>query len=244
MSYDGATAIRLAQPAKRRRATLSLAGLEHCPTCQGFKRHCACLHDIKDPSAFVHATINSARLVLTSEEREELHAEGMAILSKLAHEYRPHIEGHASEGRFSGYAAMYLPRKLGDAWHRLNPSHQLVTHNCEQLECGPDCDQNGKRRWRYGERAVSLEAIVADDPDRHGLLAGKADESDLAKRLRDALREEAERRIEVTVHVGQLLGEGATAKDAAEILGLTSEQVIGHVNDIGAVAYRLQSEDS
>jgi hypothetical protein len=52
--------------------------------------------------------------VLSTDERAELVAEGLAILCKLAHDYKPHIARHArNEGRFSGYAA--------------NPEHQLRT---------------------------------------------------------------------------------------------------------------------
>lgn len=205
--------------------------LEACPTCHTARRRCECLHDIKDPSAFVHATINRARLVLSGDEYDELHAEGVAILHKLAAEYKPHTAGHDQEGRFSGYAAMFLPRKLGDAWHRMHPEHMLVTQ------------PSGQRRWAYRERAVSLEAIVADDPDRNDLLADRRQRADLKTRLHSALLEQAIIEVKMATGVGELLSEGATPADVAVLLGLTALQVREAMSKIAPLISRLQSGD-
>jgi hypothetical protein len=208
------------------------AFLEFCETCGHPRRGCDCLFDILDPSAFVHKTINNAHLVLSPDERDELHAEGLALLQKLAVDYRPHIPGHGQEGRFSGYAAMFLARKLGDAWHRMHPEHLLVT----QLD--------GKRKWEYRDRAVSLEAIVADEPDRADLLADRRGQrGDLKNRLHAALYERWCREVRVIVEVGELLSEGATPADVATMLGLTPTQVREAMNTIAPVISRLQSEE-
>jgi len=188
------------------------------------------LHDVKDASAFVHATINRSRIVLTLAEREDLHAEGMAIMVKLARDYQPHIAGHDHEGRFSGYAAMYLPRKLGDVWHRNHPEHQLRTQD------------DGKRRWEYSERAVSLDALAGVDPDRQLLLAAKRQPTDLRGRLLLALdRRWARRRLHYA-DVAELLWENATPADVAERLGCTPSQVQEAIDEIRPVARQLESE--
>jgi hypothetical protein len=196
--------------------------------------------DVRDPSAFVHATIirwqrpTSTRgaIVLSDDEYEELHAEGMAIMCRLARDYKPHMAGYEHAGRFSGYAAMYLPRKLGDAWHRMHEEHQLVTQ--------PD----GSRAWDYRDKPVSIEAMTAEDPDRHDLLAAKADETDLRSRVGRALDERWARKREIILDVADALGQGATGQDAAAMLGLTSTQVGEAVTEIMLVADRLRSEDA
>jgi hypothetical protein len=113
------------------------------------------LHDIQDIEGFVNRTINRANLSLKREEREELVLEGLAILYRLSEIYEPHREGHArDDSRFSGFAAMYLPRKLGDAWHRMHPEHRLVTD--------PD---TGKRSWCYLDKPTSYEHVIGHRSD-------------------------------------------------------------------------------
>lgn len=186
--------------------------------------------DIRDAEGFVQATINRARLVLQPDEREELVATGLEILVDLAGKYRPHIDGHAQEGRFSGYAAMYLPRKLGDAWHRMHPEHLLVTQ------------ADGSRKWTYREKAVSLEAMMGDDPDRQPLLANQpTGEAGFEDRVDRALREYDDRFREQTVKVAALLGEGATYQDAARILGMPPQLVREHVMKLALIADRLRT---
>ena len=197
-------------------------------------------YDVRDPSAFVHANINKwtrptatrGPIVISTEEHEELHAEGMAIMCKLARDFRPHIDGYEHEGRFSGYAAMFLARKLGDAWHRMHSEHLLISEN------------GGPRRWDYRERAVSLEALGADDPDRLSLLADRRETADLKTRLHAALWERWCREVQVIVEVGEKLSEGATPADVAGMLGLTSDQVAYAISEIGKVAGRLESGNS
>ena len=187
------------------------------------------LWDIRDPHAFVHATIRRARLILSTDELDELHAEGMAILYQLAKKFQPHIAGHEHEGRFSGYAAMYLPRKLGDAWHRMNPHHLLVTR------------EDGGRKWDYRDRAVSLEAVLADDPDRSDLLLAKMTTGGMGDRVRKALAQKWAQKIDLIANIADLLSQGATQSDVAQMLGLTGGQVQEAIGEIQTVEARVRT---
>lgn len=125
------------------------------------KRPKVSLHDVDDVEAFVQATLNASGIQFPEDEREELVAEGLAIMVKLAKAYQPRRGDHQQDGRFSGYAAMYLPRRLSDAWHRLHPEHLYVTDT-----------GTGKRRWEYLALPVSLDALAnssrRDTDARHG----------------------------------------------------------------------------
>jgi hypothetical protein len=116
------------------------------------------LHDVQDAEGFVAATIQRSGLTLTRCEHEELLAEGIAILCELAADFEPHREGYAQAGRFSGYAARYLPRRLGDAWHRGNPHHHRIA------------GENGKRSWHYEAPPVSLDQLL--EPANGGSAGG------------------------------------------------------------------------
>lgn len=192
------------------------------------------LDDIADVEGFVHARINAARLVLSPEEREELVAEGLAILFRLHRDYRPHIEGHGDNGRFSGYAAQFLSRRLGDAWHRMHPEHHL--------RCQPD----GRRRWEYGQRAVSLDHAQHDEETGRELrplsdaLVQQPGETDLRYRLRVALEERWARRRAFILDVGELLGLGSTPQEVAHETGTTLEMVRSAMDEIGYVADRIK----
>lgn len=106
------------------------------------------LHDIEDVWAFVNERLNDEfrEIDMGEDERAELVAEGLAILYQLAGRFDPRRAGHTQAGRFSGFAAFYLPKKLKTAWHRMHPEHVYVT-----LE-------GGKRSWLYLRRAESLDA--------------------------------------------------------------------------------------
>jgi hypothetical protein len=96
------------------------------------------LHDVDDAEGFVAATISRSGIPFDPSEHQELMLEGLAILCELAAKYEPHRPGYKQAGRFSGYAAQFLPRRLGDAWHRLHPNHRYVTDPV-----------TGKRSWHY-----------------------------------------------------------------------------------------------
>ena len=103
------------------------------------------LHDIRDVNMFVRNALDKAPVRLEAEEFEELVAEGLVILYELAGKYEPHRPGYARAGSFAGYAAIYLPKRMTDAWHRSHPEHRYITL--------PD----GKRAWQYLKQTVSLD---------------------------------------------------------------------------------------
>lgn len=105
------------------------------------------LHDIANVEAFVRSRLDASRVRFVEEEREELVLEGLAILYDLAESYQHHLPGYAKPGRFSGYAARYLSRRLGEAWHRLHPEHVYTTN------------EDGSREYTYLQPAVSLDGI-------------------------------------------------------------------------------------
>lgn len=121
------------------------------------------LHDVDDAEGFVAATIKRAALNIGSDEREELMLEGLALLVDLANRFKPRLEGHQQDGRFSGYAAQMLPRRLGDAWHRMHPEHRYVTNR-----------ETGRREWHYDLAPVSLDGISSGEGRyRRGGLGGE-----------------------------------------------------------------------
>jgi hypothetical protein len=84
----------------------------------------------------------------------------------LADRYKPQMSGYTQSGRFSGYAAMFLPRRLGDAWHKWHPEHRYITD-----------PETGKRGWHYDQPMISLDSLTnaaggdSDQSDRHFLHA-------------------------------------------------------------------------
>lgn len=118
--------------------------------------------DVANAEAFVQRCIDKSTIRYDSSEREELLAEGLTILYELAGKYkplpmRPGIDKKA--GRFSGYAAMFLPRRLGDAWHKSHPEHLYITD-----------PESGKRGWHYGAGPLSLDSLTesANPGDSYG----------------------------------------------------------------------------
>lgn len=112
------------------------------------------VRDIDDAEGFVRATLQRSKIRFDREEEQELVLEGLCILYELAERYEPHRAGYATSGRFSGFAAQYLPRRLGDAWHRSHPEHQYAT------------DENGKRTWVYHPTPLSLDSVRESNPAR------------------------------------------------------------------------------
>lgn len=107
------------------------------------------LHDIDDVHGFVAGCLGKTGIYFAaSDEREDLIAEGVCILYELARSYEPRRAGYAQAGRFSGFAAQFLPRRLGDAWHKRHPNHRRVA------------GEDGKRRWVYQDAPVSLDQFL------------------------------------------------------------------------------------
>lgn len=206
------------------------------------------LLDIEDIEGFVNATINSwlsrSGIRLDLEEREELVAEGLLILARLEEQYEPHREGYEQEGRFSGYAAQFLPRRLTDAWHRLNPHHEFRTQ------------ADGRRKWEYNPEAVSLDAMLSESgndehrspslTDEPALRVVDAPEDDggFRERLRPVLEEQAMREVALAVEVGALLGTGTPPTDVCAELGIRSTEFYAAVERIKQVAHRLTTQEA
>lgn len=211
--------------------------------------HKTALHDIDDIEGFVNATINSwlrtSGIQLGLEERTELVGEGLLILAQLSDRYEPHREGYEQEGRFSGFAAQFLPRRLTDAWHRLNPHHEFATQ--------PD----GSRKWRYNPQAVSLDAMLDENPredeppgpsihDQPALrVVDEHDDDDgFRQRLRPILVEQAMRDVDMAVEVGALLGVGTPPGEVCAELGIRSGELAEAVARIKRVAHRLTTQEA
>jgi hypothetical protein len=113
------------------------------------------LHDIEDVERFVANSLHRSGLPFKPQEQEELISEGICILYELAERYEPKRVGYAQAGRFSGYAAQFLPRRLGDAWHKRHPEHRRIA------------GEDGKRRWVYTEPALSFDEIISLGPRRN-----------------------------------------------------------------------------
>lgn len=136
------------------------------------------MYDVKDVEGFVAGTMKRSGIRFSDDEHDELLAEGLAIMAKLARDFEPHRPGYATAGRFSGYAAAILPRRLHDAWKRLHPEH---------LE-----RRNGNRRTlEYGEQPVSL--YVAQHPGQVGrgrpVVEAKAGKGQALPRLVDTIED-------------------------------------------------------
>jgi hypothetical protein len=146
------------------------------------------LFDVASCEAFIQRALDKSQIRYEPEEREELLALGWVEFFELACKYKPlpeppcgygswfamtlddrqtyearlHADTKVKRGRFSGHAAMFFPRRFGDAWHKSHPEHRYVTDR-----------ETGKRRWTYGAPMVSLDGLLdinREDPDEHQLL--------------------------------------------------------------------------
>ena len=109
---------------------------------------------MEDAEAFVRSTLHRSGIRFEHDEFEDLVCEGLALLWQLAASYDARRGGHAQDGRFSGYAAAFLPKRLGDAWHRRHPEHIYSSR------------ENGKRQWTYYPAPVSFDGLLEHQPER------------------------------------------------------------------------------
>jgi hypothetical protein len=168
------------------------------------------LHDVDDPIAFVRKAVQLSGLRLSADEREDLIAEGLLILYRMATSYRPGFGGRDPAGsRFSGYAIKYLPGKLREAWRRSQPGYVRTRQ--------PD----GRCRWERRGRAVSITAIRHDSSFSR-ILRTEDDELRQLVELQHDLRAALDRQLEVdgelTVRVGVLLASGWQRSEVAWLL--------------------------
>ena len=181
------------------------------------------MHDIRDAEGFCAYTIRKSRIRLTPDQHEELLAEGLCILAELAAKYDHQRDGYAQAGTFSGYAGMLLPKRLDDAWHRMNPHHHSVR------------DEAGKRRWEYGHQAMSLQQ--EDMPELVATAFAPHDSYvivDEAIGRMDPWDRSCARRI-VT-----LLDEGHGTDEIARDLGLGRKATTRLQGSIGSAIYEVQ----
>lgn len=113
------------------------------------------LRDIVDVEAFVIMCIKRSGAPVRPPEYEDLVAEGIVILYAMEQKYIPKMDGYEKEGRFSGYAVKWMPRKMKEAWRRSREDVQSTT-------------VDGKRRLRFYAHAVSYDALTAtEDNEGH-----------------------------------------------------------------------------
>lgn len=164
------------------------------------------LHDVADTERFVRATIaKRPGKPLSLDVRTELLAAGMLKMVELAKQYRPGFGGRDPlTSRFSGYAAVYLPRKLEDALHHLNG---------DTLAAMPD----GTRQWRYHEPPVSLDDPDQTQPASASPPTGQSARAEILD-LRLALHQTVSDDVQIAEKVGVLLLAGYTPREIAREL--------------------------
>lgn len=161
-------------------------------------------HDVEDVEGFVQSTINKGRLRLTPEQRDELAAEGLRIMCKLANDYEPGKNGlDAAASKFSGYAAKFLPGKLSDAWHRLQ-GHRLAS--------GPD----GVRSWQYDDAPTSL-SLIEEKPGGLDTVTSLQHREEYEPEMLDTLSQVLanwwDRRCELVTQYFEMRSEGYSTRD-------------------------------
>lgn len=182
------------------------------------------LHNIDDAAGFVIDALRRSGVPAAEHEREDLIADGLAMLCDWADRWRPEEYGDGT-GSFAGYAYQYLPQRLKDAWHQQHPEHSYRT------------TADGTRRYEYGEPALSIFTptgvmdVVGSthiaEPDDTPLFAAALPHVPLEFRI-------AARPVIAALHEGYSPDEAADQlNDIAKRLGMTKR----HVRDvIGAVA--------
>lgn len=108
------------------------------------------LHDIKDVEAFVIMCLKRSGCGAPPEHWDDLICEGIVLLYRMAGNYKPRMNGHEVDGRFSGYAVMWLPKQINQAWHK-SQAHHLYAK-----------DDDGNRGWTYRLAPVSYELIAEE----------------------------------------------------------------------------------
>jgi hypothetical protein len=122
------------------------------------------MQDVDDVEAFVKSCIRKSGLRIEDRSQyEELACEALVILCELNNRYDPTKEKNPAKASFAGYAWFLLPRKILDAWHKMNPNHVSKTFT----EQGEDGQPITTRKWVYYEPACSLDERIErfEDPD-------------------------------------------------------------------------------
>jgi hypothetical protein len=114
------------------------------------------LFDIYDVEAFVIACVKRSGTNAPREYWDDLVAEGICLLYQMAKNYKPQMDGYETAGKFSGYAIMWLPKQIKQAWHRSQEHHVHVTDK-----------ETRKREWRYRLAPISYEIAVVTRNEEH-----------------------------------------------------------------------------
>lgn len=180
------------------------------------------LGDIRDAEAFVQAAIMRSPIRFDESEFDDAMADGVEALLRLWNRYEPRRAGYETNGRFSGYAAQYLPRKIIDAWHRRHPEHVADR-------------SNGKRRWTYLASAESYEALVeVEEPpgaEDYSFVVDAVSasiptaSSALVGAIRTAVYAQLQLEFEMTVRVAILRGMGFARPEIVRRLDSTDAEV-------------------
>lgn len=202
------------------------------------------LHDIADVQAFAAEHLRLTGLTLGADEREDMHAEAVALLYALESSWD-------GRGRFSGYASRYLPARVISAWRKQHREHSYRST--------PD----GGRAWDWGrapdslDRPVAqhgggeskltladlttdprailgavpsadpLEQVTTDVPQATNvgtpvhLVAG----GDLVRTVRGALRESLDDEVDLHLRVSVMLAAGRPRDEVRSMLGLTADDM-------------------
>jgi hypothetical protein len=104
------------------------------------------LGDVRDVDGMVSASVRRLGLILSVSEREELEAEGLAILCELQ-------DAWDGRGSFAGYASSLLGKRLLTAWHG------LAGHSRRRV-LEADGSWTGERAW-CSAPVVSLDGEMA-----------------------------------------------------------------------------------
>lgn len=204
------------------------------------------LHDIQDVQAFAGEHLKLTGLTLGHDEREEMHAEAIALLYHLENAWD-------GRGRFSGYASRYLPARIISAWRKQHREHSYRST--------PD----GGRAWDWGQAPDSLDrkvtsttqgdhvgartladtltdprailgAMQPGDPLDHvtadipaptyvGTPVHLVTASDLERTVRGALRESLDDEVDLHLRVSIMLAAGKPREEVRDELGLTADDM-------------------
>lgn len=171
------------------------------------------IYDVKDAQRFVAAAVHRLPFQLDQNEIEELIAEGQAILVELSNGYTSHRDGYDQPGRFSGYAAQYLPRRLIRAYHNLHETHY-------------EARTTEGREWRQVPPPIRL-----DDPDlNHELPAvnHEIDDNEMPDLAAQAFKYLQPWNLLVIRRLYPLWVDGYKTSDIARETGMSTIEITGH----------------
>lgn len=113
------------------------------------------IYDVEDIEGFVNDMAQLVVKFTNQEEWDELICEGIALLLNMAKNFVPWKPGYDKPGKFSGYCAAYLPRKISNAWYKMHPEHIQETITLD--------DGSKKKRYRHGQAPGSLPELDGED---------------------------------------------------------------------------------